>query len=434
MDAPDSPGPRTRAQLEQPPEGMLKPSNFTPLQMVHGESNVNPVKLTQVRDLLFTTASEGLVLVDRTGAIRMHNPRLLELFGYGEGELLGHSIEDLLPDGFRKAHAKHRDGYNANPVKRHMGIGLQLNGQRKDGSVFPVEVGLNHFSVDGELFVMGLVTDISERRRAEEALQRSNAELEKRVEERTAELAKGARAIEIAYEREKELNALKSRFVSMASHEFRTPLSTIMGSADLIARYADHGEWDKVSKHVERIRGKVRDLTAILNDFLSFERIGQGDISAHPEELDIVHLCIGLIEELRGGAKAGQALEYDHDTEERTIILDRYMLVNAMTNLLTNAIKYSPENSPIILRTAIRGNILHVVVIDRGIGIPPEEQEHLFEPFFRAQNAMTTQGTGLGLHLVQRYMDMMRGEIKYAGNNDKGSTFTMRVPGKQIEP
>src|SRR5690606_17479133 len=188
-----------------------------------------------------------------------------------------------------------------------------------------------------------------------EALLRNTVELEKRVEERTAELAKGAHAIEIAYEREKELHALKSRFVSMASHEFRTPLSTIMGSTDLIGRYTEGPENEKVHKHVQRIRSKVRDLTAILNDFLSFERIEQGDISAEPEVIDIVHLCIGLIEELRGMAKAGQALEYEHTSEARTIVLDRNMLVNTITNLVTNAIKYSPEERPVTIRTAVEG-------------------------------------------------------------------------------
>lgn len=383
--------------------------------------------------MLFRSAAEGLVVVDRSGTIRMNNPRLLELFGYGEGELLGKSIELLLPETFRKAHVKERDNYSRMPTKRYMGRGRDLNGLRKNGSVFPVEVGLNHFEVDGELFVMGLVTDISERRKSDEALQRSNAELEKRVEERTAELAKGARAIEIAYEREKELNALKSRFVSMASHEFRTPLSTIMGSADLIARYSENGDHEKVLRHVQRIRGKVHDLTAILNDFLSFERIGQGDISAQPEELDIIHLCIGLVEELRGSAKAGQVLEYEHLSEDRTIVLDRNMLLNSITNLVTNAMKYSPENKPVTLRTSLENDILEVTVIDRGIGIPKKDQEHLFEPFYRAQNVLTIQGTGLGLHLVKRYLDQMRGEINYRTGPNEGSTFHMRIPGKKIE-
>ncbi len=399
--------------------------------MPQGETNVNPVHLQRVREMLFMSAAEGLVLVDRAGSIRMHNPRLLELFGYEEGELLGRPIEMLLPESFRHGHVAQRAGYNAQPARRHMGRGRDLNGLRKDGTIFPVEVGLNHFTVDNELYVMGLVTDITERRNAEEALKRNTAELEKRVEERTAELAKGAHAVEIAYEREKELHALKSRFVSMASHEFRTPLSTIMGSADLIARYTEGEGNEKVHKHVQRIRTKVRDLTAILNDFLSFERIGQGDISAEPEEIDIIHLCIGLIEELRGMAKAGQALKYEHTSDARTTVLDRNMLVNTITNLVTNAIKYSPEGSPVTLRTAIDDGCLRIIVIDRGIGIPLEDQVHLFDPFFRAQNVLTIQGTGLGLHLVKRYLDLMGGEINYTSIPGKGTTFNVRIPGKQ---
>jgi PAS domain S-box-containing protein len=397
--------------------------------MPHGESNVDPVHLERVREMLFTSAAEGLVLVDRSGAIRMHNPRLLELFGYGEGELLGRAIEVLLPESLRQVHARDRQEYHTHPANRHMGRGRELLGKRKDGSEFPVEVGLNHFTVDGQLYVMGLVTDITERRKVEQALQRSNAELEQRVEERTAELAKGARAVEIAYQREKELNVLKSRFVSMASHEFRTPLSTIMGSADLIARYAEGPGSDKVQKHVQRIKGKVRDLTAILNDFLSFERIEQGDVPAAPEHLDIVHVCIGLIEELRGMTKPGQSLEYDHATEERNVTMDRGMLVNTITNLVTNAIKYSPENSPVQLHTAVRQGSLDLSVIDRGMGIPEADRPHLFEPFFRAQNVLTIQGTGLGLHLVRRYLDLMGGTINYSTTTGKGSTFNVHIPG-----
>ena len=396
--------------------------------MSQGESNVDPVHLERVRELLFSTAAEGLVLVDRTGTVRMNNPRLLEMFGYEEGDVLGRSIDLLLPKSFRTAHLAQRSNYNARPAKRHMGRGRELNGVRKDGTIFPVEVGLNHFTVDKELYVMALVTDITERRKAEDALQRNTTELEKRVEERTAELAKGARAVELALEREKELSALKSRFVSMASHEFRTPLSTIMGSADLIARYTEGPGNEKVHKHVQRIRAKVRDLTAILNDFLSFERIGQGDLPSVPEDLDIVHLCIGLIEELRGMTKPGQALEFDHTSDERTVTLDHSTLVNTITNLVTNAIKYSPEGRPVILRTSVDNGCLRVAVIDKGMGIPSADQAHLFEPFFRAQNVLTIQGTGLGLNLVKRYLDLMGGTITFTSTPGEGSTFNVRIP------
>lgn len=401
--------------------------------MSRGESNVDPYQLERVRELLFSSAAEGLVLVDHQGTIRMHNPRLLELFGYGEGELLGKDIELLLPESARKEHVRQRSMYNAKPAKRYMGRGRELFGLRKDGSIFPVEVGLNHFTVDKELYVMGLVTDITERKKAEQALQRSNAELEKRVEERTAKLAEGARAVEVAYRREKELNALKSRFVSMASHEFRTPLSTIMGSADLIARYSGGPDQEKILKHVQRIRNKVRDLASILNDFLSFEKTGQGELVPVPEGIDIVHLCIGLMEELRSTTKAGQTLEYDHGSEERTVVTDRNMLLNAITNLVNNAIKYSPEDTPVVIRTAISDGHADILVQDHGMGIPEADQVHLFQAFYRAQNALTIQGTGLGLYLVKHYLNLLGGTISYTSSPGTGSTFHIRIPSKPTD-
>lgn len=129
-------------------------------------------------------------------------------------------------------------------------------------------------------------------------------------------------------------------------------------------------------------------------------------------------------------AKAGQALKYEHTSDTRTVVLDRNMLVNTITNLVTNAIKYSPEGSPVTLRTAMDDGCLRIVVIDKGIGIPVTDQPQLFDPFFRAQNVLTIQGTGLGLHLVKRYLDLMGGEIDWTSTPGKGSTFTLRIPGK----
>jgi signal transduction histidine kinase len=212
---------------------------------------------------------------------------------------------------------------------------------------------------------------------------------------------------------------------SMASHEFRTPLSTIMSSVDLIGRYTDGT--DKVDKHVARIRTKVRELTAMLNEFLSLERIEQGQVQAVPAEFDIVHQCIEQIEELRGLAKPGQSIDYDHSGEERGVTTDRTMLGHVITNLVTNAVKYSPEHLPIILRTSISQGRLHITVEDRGMGIPAEDQQHLFDRFFRGSNVMTIQGTGLGLNIVRRYLDLLGGTITFT--SEPGHTiFRVEVP------
>lgn len=385
----------------------------------------SPADVARIGEMLFVTAAEGLVVVDASGAILMHNPRLNTMFGYGEGELRGERIECLLPDAVRQRHEQHRASYNAKPVQRSMGIGMDLSGKRKDGSVFPVEVSLNHFVVDGARYVMGLITDITLRREAEEALQRTNQELEQRVEQRTAQLREAERSMREALEKEKELHGLKSRFVAMASHEFRTPLSTIMSSVDLIARYTEGN--DKVEKHVARVRAKVREMTAMLNEFLSLERIEQGQVVVQPVGLDVVDLCIDLIEELRALTRSGQTIGYAHQGAERTATLDRQMLSNVITNLVTNAVKYSPEGKAIALRTRIDEGRLHITVHDEGMGIPEADQHHLFERFFRGGNATTIQGTGLGLNLVKRYLDLMGGSIRFE-SAEGDTTFTVELP------
>ena len=382
---------------------------------------------SRVWEMLFRSAAEGLVVVDRSGVILMHNPRLLELFGYATGELEGRPIEILLPEAARSRHAGYRDKYNAKPAKRSMGMGLDLQGSRKDGSVFPVEVSLNHFTVDDVQYVMGLVTDITLRREAEDVLQRTNADLERRVAERTSDLLVAEQGLREALETEKKLHHLKSRFVSMASHEFRTPLSTIMSSVDLIARYNHAADDEKVDKHVGRVRTKVRELTHMLNEFLSLERIEEGMVVPSPAEFDLVHLCIELMEELRTLAKPGQFIDYDHEGTIRTMATDRQMLAHVITNLITNAIKYSPENCTVAMRTIINSGSLTISVSDNGLGIPQEDQQHLFERFFRGSNVLTVQGTGLGLNIVKRYLDLLGGEIAFT-SSPGNTVFTVRIP------
>ena len=384
--------------------------------------------VAHVCELLFSSAAEGLVVVDLHGTILLVNPRMEELFGYVPGELIGRPIELLVPAAGRKAHVAHRQEYAAHPTKRPMGIGLDLQGQRKDGSTFAVEVSLNHFELHGDRFIMGLLTDITKRRSAEAALQRVNAELEQRVEERTADVKAAEKNLREALVKEKELNALKSRFVSMASHEFRTPLSTILSSVDLIGRYNDGSHKVNVERHVTKVRSKVRELTAMLNDLLSLEKLEQGQVQCIPEDFDLVDLCIELLEELRDLAKPGQEIRFDHRGEDRRLYQDPRMLANILRNLLTNAMKYSPEDRPIVLRTAIDGAQVEVEVVDQGIGIPAEDQPHLFQRFFRAGNAVTIQGTGLGLNIVRRYVDLMGGSIGFESRLNEGTTFTIHLP------
>jgi PAS domain S-box-containing protein len=391
-------------------------------------SRFSEEEVSSIYGMLFSAAAEGLVVVDANGMICLANPRIGELFGYEVKELLDQPIEILIPGTTRDRHVKQRSAYQKDPHQRPMGQGLDLQGERKDGSTFPLEVSLNHFQVGDQRFVMGLVSDVTQRRSVELELQRTNADLEERVDTRTAELKLAEKSVREALEAEKELNALKSRFVSMASHEFRTPLSTIMSSVDLIARYSDGPQRDKVERHVSKIRGKVRELTTMLNDFLSLDKLEQGMVRCTASELDVVHLCIELVEELRNLTKSGQEIIYNHEGTERNVMQDRQMLGHLLSNLVSNAIKYSPENKRIELTTSVANRVLQITVSDEGMGIPLEDQQHLFERFFRASNAFTVQGTGLGLNIVRKYLDLMGGNIHFTSEPGKGSVFTAQLP------
>jgi PAS domain S-box-containing protein len=391
-------------------------------------SRFSEEEVSSIYGMLFSAAAEGLVVVDANGMICLANPRIGELFGYEVKELLDQPIEILIPGTTRDRHVKQRSAYQKDPHQRPMGQGLDLQGERKDGSTFPLEVSLNHFQVGDQRFVMGLVSDVTQRRSVELELQRTNADLEERVDSRTAELRLAEKSVREALEAEKELNALKSRFVSMASHEFRTPLSTIMSSVDLIARYSDGPQRDKVERHVSKIRGKVRELTTMLNDFLSLDKLEQGMVRCTASELDVVHLCIELVEELRNLTKSGQEIIYNHEGTERNVMQDRQMLGHLLSNLVSNAIKYSPENKRIELTTSVANGVLQITVSDEGMGIPLEDQQHLFERFFRASNAFTVQGTGLGLNIVRKYLDLMGGTIHFTSEPGKGSVFTAQLP------
>lgn len=391
-------------------------------------SSFNEQNLSKVCGIMFQHASEGLVVVDRSGTIRLQNPRLADLFGYADGELIGRPVELLIPSALHGAHTAHRERYMEQPVQRPMGKGMDLKGQRKDGSEFPVEISLTHFKVGDDHFAMGLVSDISERRAAELALSTNLTQLEQRVEERTEELRKAERNVREALEKERELNAMKSRFVSMASHEFRTPLSTIMSSVDLIGRYVEGPEREKVGKHVTKIRNKVRDLTGILNEFLSIDRLEQGNVTCSPSQFDLPELCIGLIEELRSMAKPGQRIDYDHSGERREVRSDQQMLSHVLLNLINNAIKYSPEDRTILIRTRTEGGHVYIEVKDEGMGIPAGDQPHMFERFFRASNAVHEQGTGLGLNIVRRYLELLGGSIRFDSQEGIGTTFFVELP------
>ncbi len=242
-----------------------------------------------------------------------------------------------------------------------------------------------------------------------------------------------------ALEKERQLNELKSRFVSMASHEFRTPLGAILSSTSLIEEYIAHNDAtlayvrEKTAKHLKRIKSSIGNLTSILNDFLSLDKLEQGRVEPKPDFLDIVKFTHELIDELKPTLKKGQTIKYEHEGVQIQVFTDEQMLRNILLNLLSNARKYSPEDSLIEIRTAHSPGVIKASVTDHGMGIPEEDQLHLFERFFRAKNAIHLQGTGLGLNIVKRYLDLMGGSISFRTSEGKGTTFTITLPANQFD-
>lgn len=245
--------------------------------------------------------------------------------------------------------------------------------------------------------------------------------LEKQVRDRTKALVK-------SLEKEKELNELKTQFMSIASHEFRTPLSTILSSVSLLSHYNNAEHQVKHRKHIRRIQSMVKNLTSILNDFLSLSRLQEKEIKISPEFFDIIQFSRNVIEDMQTVAKNKQKLTYRHIGKVENIETDPHIFKNILINLLSNAIKYSKENTNIDLVTQILDNQLVAKIIDKGIGIPKEEQVLLFDRFFRASNVENEQGTGLGLNIVKHYADLLLGTIAFESTLGKGSTFTITIP------
>jgi PAS domain S-box-containing protein len=370
---------------------------------------------------LFDYATIAILVISRDGRIELINPAAEKLFGYNNAELIGQSLEMLIPGDLRHEHVQHRTKYFEKPKARPMGRGIDLFAQKKEGPIFPVEISLGYYQLEGEMLAVAFVTDITERKQMERQLKEANESLEKKVIERTFELTE-------ALEREKELNEMKSRFVSMASHEFRTPLSAVLSSISLVETYKDPEHEEKRKKHIERIKGSVRNLTDILNNFLSLDKLEQGKIEAETSQFDISEFMEDIIEEMESMLKKkNQKIIYSH-TGQKEIVLDRKILRNIMFNLLSNAIKYSPENKEIFVSIKVEKKNVVIAVKDNGMGIPEHEQKNLFKNFFRANNTVNIQGTGLGLSIVKKYVELLHGSINFESNPGSGTVFTVQFP------
>ncbi len=397
---------------------------------------------------LFENATEGIIVTGVDGIIMLVNPAAEKMFAYSSGEITGQPIEILIPDQFKPHHHGLREGFYKHPSNRSMGQNRDLNARRKDGSDLPVEVSLSHYRRDGELFVIAFIVDITRRKEIEINMLRQKAELERitselrklnagletKVEERTIILKEALQKLEQsqaelneAFDKERQLNEIKSRFVSMASHEFRTPLSTVLSSASLLSKYTGAEEQDKRDRHIYKIKSSVKNLNDILEDFLSLGKLEEGKVESHFTGFNLQE-CIGeTIDELTPMLKRGQYFEHAYQGKE-IIYSDKKLVRNIIINLVSNAIKFSGEGDKIVIETNSGNEQIIIIVADEGIGIGQEDQEHLFSSFFRGTNATNIQGTGLGLHIVQRYAGLLGGTVALKSELNKGTEVIITIP------
>ncbi|MAU16813.1 MAG: PAS domain-containing sensor histidine kinase [Muricauda sp.] len=486
--------------------------------------------------MLSEVISEGIIIVNEQRQITASNNAANKMFAYETGELVGKPLDILIPKKSRNKHDTLVSGFMSKGQARQMGQGLDLVGLRKDGEEFPLEISLSPFNLRQKKYVLALVMDITERKKAEQTIdywfqifdeslneifvfdaesfhfinvnrgarlnlgysmeelykmsvldikpevsmeamrrlvspllskrkqkvvfesvhkrkdgttypvevhlqlssigkrqvyvaivlditERKNytKQLENTVEERTQQLREALKA-------EKTLNELKTKFLSLVSHEFKTPLTSILTSTSLLSRYTDSDQQDKRDKHISTIKSKVKYLDNILTDFLSIERLESGKVKYTVSSFPLSKLINEVVYDSNTLLKEGQRIRYPDNIDGIVVEFDEKILELALSNLVHNAIKYSPEDTTIELKVTQEREQLKIEVVDEGFGIPPEDQPFVFDRYFRATNVLTVQGTGIGLNTVRQHMHNLDANITFKSKLGKGSIFTLHIP------
>lgn len=399
-------------------------------------------KKSNIFRILSEAISEGIIIVNEQLEIVASNEAAERMFGYESGEMIDKNLNVLIPREYKNTHPKEAMQFMGSSNSRQMGHGRDLYGRRKDDSIFPVEAGLNPFLIDGSQFVMALITDISIRKQQEKQIRQLNSDLEKKVEDRTIALQSSVKELEAevkkreqaehrikeALRKERELGELKTKFLSLVSHEFKTPLSAILTSASLIGKYTKTEQQDRREKHLKTIHSKVKYLNNILNDFLSIERLESGKTTFKFEVFPLSKVVNEVIYNANMLLKDGQRINYPENIDPFLLNFDEKILELCLTNLINNAIKYSPENTVIDLTVDQEDQNLIIKISDQGIGIPEKEQKFVFNRYFRAENALLNQGTGIGLNIVKGYIESLNGSISFTSVENQGSTFVLTIP------
>ncbi|MCC7184729.1 MAG: PAS domain S-box protein [Acidobacteria bacterium] len=339
------------------------------------------------------SAPNGVVMVDQSGVIVLVNRETERLFGYTRLELLGKSIDHLVPVRFRDQHPNERRDFFGNPHSRAMGAGRDLYGVRKDGTEIPVEIGLNPIATEGGMFVLASVVDISSRKAAEEELRQSNEELE--------------------------------RFAYVASHDLQEPLRTVASYLQLLERRYRADLDDDAREFIDFAVAGARRMEQLIKDLLAFSRVGTQGGDIVPVDSDaVLKECIHILR----AAIADSSATISGDTLPR-VMADPSQLQQLLTNLIGNALKFRGDAPPLVHITARReGRFWRISIADNGIGIEPEYFERIFVIFQRLHSREAYPGTGVGLAICRKIVDRHGGRIWPESASGQGTTFHFTLP------
>lgn len=378
------------------------------LRVIVAHQNVSQLKNAQVElaesktriQAVLDNIANAVLTVAPNGQIETCNPAAVRIFGYNPKTLIGMSITNLMTEPF-----------NARGTFRLLNgeHGHELIGKRCDQSLFPMYFGLNRLKLDdGQLYTV-IIQDMTELKRME------------------AEILEKER-ISVALAKERELRDLKNRFLSMMSHELRTPLASIRLSYDMLKQYGDRASEDEKSQYLDNIQLQVEHLNEMVTDVMTLSKSERSEQGFNPERTDLITYCRDIVEAFQINHYQTHNIVFDCPDRVITAEFDKKLLRRALTNLIGNAIKYSPEGGTVMFKLWRDGSSVNIQVSDSGIGIPEEDAEYLFDAFHRASNVGGLPGTGLGLAIAKQAVDLHDGEIVFETISGEGTTFHITLP------
>lgn len=389
------------------------------MRLIVAHQNVSQLKQAQIElaeskqriEAIMDNIVDGIFAVRANHSVLAANRPAARIFGYSAAAMIGLDIRHLLPEIVLSGGAERRssNGHGSGNGAARFFRSAELIGRHRNGSAFPAYVALNSLKIDGELVTVVIVQDITERK-----------QLEAEVIERER--------LSLALEKERDLRDLKNRFISMMSHELRTPLAAILLAADMLKRYGDRAPEEEKQQYLESIHVQVEHLMELVRDVIAISRADAAAQEFTPEYVDLETYARSIVEEMQLTVRKTHRIHFEGTFKPVPAIIDRKLMRQAITNLLTNAVKYSPTGGEIKVRLAAEKSLAILDVIDQGIGIPESDQKRLFEPFHRASNVENIPGSGLGLAITKQSIELQGGRISFESVAGQGTTFTLWLP------